>query len=325
MIVLQEQRNNPRLNTYLGSSLKDDDNEKRTFSITRNLSVTGAYLTSKKQFDEGSILDCIVSLDDDTIAFSGEIVRTLEEGAYFGYGVQITTIDEEDQNRLEQYIDAGFNHKIAYLEPCYNTESSAQSGVSYNDGTTYDNDYIQTDGKESRLVQAGFPFNASLEGYDYTYQAPMVKSQIDDLLSMNWVEEANNVIFFGNTGSGKTHMAIAIGSEAIAKGYKVSFVTMSELLNLLKSEAALAGNRFKLNRIMESRVVVIDEMGYLPISKQEANMLFQFLSKIYGKTSIVMTTDLTYEQLKEAIGDSTVTNLFLDRLTHSIWLRSLIN
>jgi len=325
MMVLQEQRNNPRLNTYLGSSIKDDCDEKGNFSIARNLSITGAYLTTKKQFESGSILDCTVSLNDDAISFSGEIVRTIEEGAYFGYGVQITNIEEEDQNRLEQYIDIGFGDKTACLEPHYDSDSYAQSGVLYNDGSTYDVDYIKTDGKESRLVQAGFPYYASLEGYDYTYQAPMVKGQIDDLLSMNWVEEANNVIFFGPTGSGKTHMAIAIGSKAIESGYKVSFVTMRDLLNILKAETAATDNRYKLNKLLESRVVIIDEMGYQPISKQEANMLFKFVSKIYGKTSVVMTTDLTYEELKETIGDSTITNLLLDKLTHSIWLRNIIN
>ncbi|MGE5328215.1 MAG: ATP-binding protein [Deltaproteobacteria bacterium] len=325
MIVLQEQRNNPRLNTYLGSSLKDEYNDKKNFSIAKNLSITGAYLTTKKQFETGSILDCTVSLDDDAINFSGEIVRKIDESSCFGYGVQITNIEEDDQKRLEQYIGEGFSKKAVYLEPHYSSDSSAQSDVLYNDGAAYDIEYIKTDGKESRLVQAGFPFYASVEDYDYTYQAPMVQGQIDDLLSMSWVEETNNVIFFGPAGSGKTHMAVAIGSKAIENGYKVSFVTLSELLNLLKPESNTADNRYKINRILESRVVIIDEMGYQPVSKQEANMLFQFISKIYGKASIVMTTDLTYEQLKESLGDSTVTNLLLDKLTHSIWLRNIIN
>ncbi|MGE5474824.1 MAG: ATP-binding protein [Ignavibacteriales bacterium] len=325
MIVLQEQRNNPRLNTYLGSSIKDDSNEKRTFSITRNLSNTGVYLTTKKQFDYGSVIDCTVSLDDDAINFSGEIVRTIEEGPYFGYGVHISSIEEEDQKKLVEYVDAGFNNKITSLEPVYNSDSYTQSGISQNDGFAYDIDYIKTDGKESRLVQANFPFNASIDRYDFTYQAPMVKGQIDDLLTMKWVEETNNVILFGPTGSGKTHIAVALGSEAIENGYKVSFATMSELLSLLKTEAVSADSMFKLSKIFESRVLILDEVGYHPISKQEANMLFQFISKVYGKTSLLMTTDLTYEQLKEAIGDSTVSNLILNKLSHSIWLRSLVN
>lgn len=325
MMVLQEQRDNPRLNTYLNSSIKDNFNDNRVFSITRNLSVTGAYLTAKKELNQGSMIDCTVSLDGDAVTFTGEVVRTLEDGSYFGYGVEITDITEDSRRKLEEFIDSGFAGVMPYVEPVYNRESSAQSSISYNDGAEYDINYVQTDGKESRLVQAGFPFNAALEDYDFTYQAPILKSQIDDLLSMDWVEEANNVIFFGPTGSGKTHMAIALGKEAIKKGYKVSFVTMSELLNLLKMERVYTENRFKLARIMESRVIVIDEMGLLPASKQDANMLFQFISKIYGKTSVVMTTDLTFEQLKEAIGDDGVINLLLDKLTHNIWLRSLIN
>lgn len=325
MMVLQEQRNNPRLKTYLGSSIKDNSDEKRTFSITRNLSTTGAYLTAKKQFEYGSMIDCVISLDDDSINFSGEIVREVDDGAYFGYGVQITVIEEEDQKKLEEYVDTGFNNKIAYLEPNYNSDTFAQSGISQYDGSTYDIDYIKTDGKESRLVQANFPFYASIEGYDFTYQAPMVKGQIDDLLSMKWVEEVNNVILFGPTGSGKTHIAVALGSQAIQNGYKVGFVTMSELLNLLKTETDYSDSMFKLNRILESRVLILDEVGYQPVSKQEANMLFQFISRIYGKISLLMTTDLTYEQLKETIGDSAVSNLILNRLSHSVWLRRLVN
>jgi len=325
MMVIQEQRDNPRLNTYLGSSIKEDINEKRAFSIARNLSTTGAYLTSKKQIEVGSILDCTVSIDDNSISFSGEVVRKLDDGAYFGYGVQIENIDDEDRKRLEGYIDSGFAGTMASLEPNYNKDSSAQSSVSYTDGAAYDINFVQTDGKESRLVQAGFPFYATVEGYDFTYQSELVKSQVEELRLMDWVEQVNNVIFFGPTSSGKTHLAIALGTEAIEKGYKTTFVTMSELLNLLKTERAFAHNKFKLNRIIESRVVVIDEMGYLPVSEQEANMLFHFISKIYGKASIVMTTDLTNEQLKESIGDSAVMNMLLDKLTHSVWLRSLIN
>lgn len=336
MIVLQENRESPRLNIFVGSSIRCKDEDRKIFSIVRNISSTGVYITTKEQFTEGSVTDCLVSLGDRVISFEGEIVRTENVDPYYGYGIEITDIADRDRDKLDGFIYKTFSEIINQSSSDLDDEQVCKQNIlSYddmNDTNRYlgnyrheDVNYIETDGMQSRLLQADFPFAASIDDFDFSLQSAEVKELIDSILSLDWIDDAKNIMLFGPTGSGKTHLAIGMGRKAIEQGYKVSFITMDALLNVIKTERILPKSKFKLNKITESRVVIIDEAGMLPLSKQDANLIYQFAGRLYGKTSIVMTSDMTFEQWEQSIGDSDTVNLLLNRLAYNVSLRGLLN
>ena len=332
MIVMQENRDNPRINISLGASVKHESEEQRAFSIVRNISKTGVFITTKKQYVEGCIAQCVISLEDEAIQFKGEIVRSKVHDPYYGYGIEITEIDNKDSDKLEEFIDKSLesiNSELKYESDNYdlsqnNIISFDEDGFAGNiDGDI--RSYIETDGKESRLLQANFPFHASVEEYNFTYQDPVVKEQIERIELLEWVEKAKNLMLLGPSSSGKTHLAIGIGTKAIEAGYKVSFTTGDALINLLKTERALPRSRYQLSKFVNSRILIIDEFCALPISKHEGHMLYQFLSKLYGRISIVLTSDLTIDQLRQMTCDSELMDLLASNLESNIWLKSLIN
>lgn len=121
--------------------------------------------------------------------------------------------------------------------------------------------------RDRRLNSADFPYVRYPEDYDFSFNNSVTKRQITQLLDLSWVEAAYNIVFLGPSGVGKTHLAITLGIQAIEQGYKVSFVTMEKLIKLLKTEEISVRARQKLRRIMNSDLVIIDEIGFQPISR----------------------------------------------------------
>ncbi len=331
MILMDEKRENPRLHISLGSSIRSEEEDRRAFSIVRNVSSTGIYLTTKKQYTEGSTTDCIVSIDDDMICFKGEIVRTCDHNPYFGYGIEITEIDDKDGYKLDKFIEESMSLMNGYESHNTESEHSGEDLLSYDSGIypgsigDADIGIIGTEGEDGRMIQANFPFNATLEEFDLTNQLPEVNNHIEDILTLRWLEEAKNILIFGPSGAGKTHIAVGIGMKAIENGYKVSYTTMNELLDFIKNQNVDPICKYMLNKIMNSRVVIIDEAALTPLSSEDTNGFFQLVSKLYGKASLIITSDLTFEQLENSIGDSATVKLIQDRLVHNISLRALVN
>ena len=132
-----------------------------------------------------------------------------------------------------------------------------------------------------------------------------------------WVEKAFNLFFLGPPSIGKTHLALCLGIKAVQIGYQVSFVTLDQLIDILKTESALSRSKRRLKQIMSSQLVIIDEVGFLPVNRQEANMFYQLVSHFYQQTSVIITSNKGFEEWAEFLGDTAITTAILDRLIHN--------
>lgn len=170
--------------------------------------------------------------------------------------------------------------------------------------------------QERRLKFAGFPVIKKIEDFDINFQRSITKKQINRLLEMDWIDRMYNLIFLGPPGLGKTHISIALGYRAAEMGYKVSFVTMDSLMHTLKTQEISRKSKGKINRILSSSLVIIDELGYLPVTREEANLFFQLISSLHEQASIIITSNKGLEDWTELLGDPALTTAVLDRITH---------
>lgn len=171
--------------------------------------------------------------------------------------------------------------------------------------------------RKRRLKKAAFPEHKTLEQFDFGFQQSVSKQQMVRLMDMGWVEKAFNLFFLGPPSIGKTHLSLCLGSKAVDMGYQVSFVTLDQLIDILNTATVLARSKRKLKQIKASQLVIIDEVGYLPVNRQEANMLYQLVTHFYQQTSVIITSNKGFEEWPEFLGDTAITTAILDRLIHN--------
>jgi len=169
---------------------------------------------------------------------------------------------------------------------------------------------------ERNMTGAHFPVPKGLESFDFGRVKGIGKSEAVNLLDCRWVDNRENLLFFGPPGIGKSHLAIAFGRVAVEKGYKVCFERVANLIKLLKTAEVQKTPEYRLRRVMKSDLVVIDEIGYTPIEKREANLFFNMISELYEKASLIVTSNKSFESWAEMMGDSVMTTALLDRLLH---------
>ncbi len=169
---------------------------------------------------------------------------------------------------------------------------------------------------KERLRQARLPTFKSFEEFDTDFQKGVTRIQLDLLAKLEWIDGLYNLILIGPPGTGKTHTALAIGNKAVLDGYNVAFHTMDGLVHILKTREISSKSQARLRWIKKCQLLIIDEMGYLPVSKGEANFFFALISELYESTSIVLTSNKGFDGWAEVLGDAVLATALLDRLTH---------
>jgi len=169
---------------------------------------------------------------------------------------------------------------------------------------------------QRNMAGAHFPVAKGIEGFEFGKVKGVTKMDVSQLLEFGWLDNHMNVLLFGPPGLGKTHLAISVGVKAVEKGYIVSFERMTALVRLLKTVEIQRMSAFRLNKILRSDLVIIDEIGYSPIEKKEANLFFNLISELYEKKSVIITSNKSFNEWAEMLGDEIMTTALLDRLLH---------
>jgi DNA replication protein DnaC len=168
-----------------------------------------------------------------------------------------------------------------------------------------------------RIAAARFPLLKTLEQFDWNWPASINQMQIRDLFRLAFLKEKGNIIFIGNVGLGKSHFATALAHTACLHGHSALFTTAVNIINSLSAAQASGGVKREMNKYLKPSVLVVDELGYLPIDKFGADCLFQIISARYERSSTIVTSNRAFKNWAEIFNnDSVLTSALLDRLLH---------
>jgi len=170
---------------------------------------------------------------------------------------------------------------------------------------------------ERRIRNARFPVLKTLEEFQWSWPKKINRPQIQNLFRLAFIATQTNVVLIGNVGLGKTHLSIALGHAACLNGHTVLFTTAVDIINTLAAAQSAGRLKRELHRYLKPAILIVDELGYLPIDKHGADLLFQIISQRYERAPMVITSNRAYKHWSQIFNnDSTLTSAILDRVLH---------
>jgi DNA replication protein DnaC len=231
-------------------------------------------------------------------------------------------VTPSDLKRLDAQLDA---LHLSYVKSHYQAfaTTAAQKQLSHLD---YLAELIEgeaarreTRAIERRIKNARFPVLKTMEDFEWTWPKKINRAQIQNLFRLAFVATNTNVVFISTVGLGKTHIAIALGHAACVGGYSALFTTAVDIINTLAAAQSAGRLKREIGRYLKPGLLVIDELGYLPIDKYGADLLFQIISQRYERAPMVITTNRAYKHWSQIFNnDSTLTSAILDRVLHHV-------
>ena len=168
---------------------------------------------------------------------------------------------------------------------------------------------------KTALKIAGLPFEKTIEEYDFSFHPDMDKRAVMNLFELSFIPARENVIFLGPPGVGKSHLAVALAIKAAHFGFTIYFTTMADLMAKLRADAR-AERTGKGRSYLKNTLVVVDEVGYMPIDRQDAHLFFRFVCYRYEKSSTIIISNKSFSEWEELFGDPVIATAILDRLLH---------
>ena len=210
------------------------------------------------------------------------------------------------------------NQMNLHLEEISNDVSSG--GLSFTEGllklTNYELDFKENSASQHTIHAAAFPFVKTLMDFDFTFQPSVSEKQMQEFCSLGFMERAENIVFLGSSGVGKTHLATAIGVSAARHHNITYFIKCHDLLQQLKKAKLENRLEARLKHLNRYKLLIIDEIGYLPVDKEDSNLFFQLIDMRYEKKSTILTTNINFGDWDSIFYDAVVADAILNRVLH---------
>lgn len=209
--------------------------------------------------------------------------------------------------------------KIKELYPNY-VEIISKGNYTFTDAlyelTEKEIEYRNERASQIQITVSAFPYKKEIEDFDFNYQPSINKNEILELNTLGFIDRKENILFVGPSGVGKTHLATSLGITAAKNRYSVYFISCHDLITQLNKAHYENKLEQRLKHFSKYQLLIIDEIGYLPVDKQGANLFFQLIAKRYEKHSTIITTNMNFSKWGDVFSDNILANAILDRLLH---------
>lgn len=204
---------------------------------------------------------------------------------------------------LNEIVDFSVKHQMSFIDALIKL-------------TTYEIDIREKNMTQSMVKVAAFPHFKEVKDFDFTFQTSINQQQILDFLTLRFIEQNENIVFLGPSGVGKTHLATAIGIAAAKKRTSTYFIKCHDLIQNLRKARLENRLESRLKHYSKYRLLIIDEIGYLPIDQEDAKLFFQLIDRRYEKRSTILTTNVNFKAWDEIFQEPKLANAILDRILH---------